>query len=68
MLMERYTVIKMATVDDQGRIADGIKLFSSFDSGTATLEPKKYNGEHFVIAERYDGRDRPYVEDSEISD
>ena len=56
----------MATVDDLGKIADEKKLFSSFDLGTVLRKFEKYDGEHCIITECYDGRYWLYVEDTEI--
>lgn len=56
----------MATVDNDGGIKDEKRLFTSFDFGTVLSELKKYDDEHCIVMERYDGRDWLYVEDSEI--
>lgn len=66
MLKERYSLIKSATVDNQGKIADEIGLFSSFNLATALLRLKKFDQDHCVVVERHDGFEWLYVEDSEM--
>jgi len=66
MAKERFTLIRMATVNNIGKIADETKLFSSSQLGTVLPKLEKYGEEHCIITERYDGRDWLYVEDSEI--